>query len=92
MDDNRYSKHSLARLKQRSLSDEVVSLLLSYGEYRKCRGNAESFYFSRESLRQILNDHGRECLKACEKLRNAYAVVAKDGTIITVARSYRTVH
>lgn len=92
MNDNKNSKHSLVRAKHRSISNEVVSLLLSYGEYRKCKGHAESFYFSRESLRQILNDHGRECFKACEKLRNAYAVVAKDGTIITVARSYRTVH
>jgi hypothetical protein len=41
-------------------------------------------------LADIENDFGSSVLKMCEKRRNAYLIV-RDGVLITVARSYRTV-
>ena len=86
------SRHGMIRMAQRSINISVIDFLISYGEVRRCRDHAESFYFSKRSLRDILDDHGLSAFKACEKMRNAYIVI-QDGVLITVARSHRrTIH
>lgn len=85
------TKHFDHRLQQRGLNEIVVMALLSYGECRSSRHGVESLIFTKTALADIENDFGSSVLKMCEKRRNAYLIV-RDGILITVARSYRTVH
>lgn len=84
------TRHFDHRLQQRGLSNVVVMALLSYGECRSSRHGVESLIFTKHALADIENDFGSSVLKMCEKRRNAYLIV-RDGVLITVARSYRTV-
>lgn len=85
------TKHFDQRFQQRGLNETVVMALLYYGERRSTRHRADSLIFTKTALLEIRNDHGPAIFKACEKLRNAYIIV-KDGMLITVARSRRTIH
>lgn len=86
------TKHFLARSQQRCIKSFIQELLLYYGESRKLRDGIDSIFFSRDSLHAILNDLGNPTFKMCEKFRNAYLILSEDGVLITIARSYRTIH
>lgn len=85
------TKHFNRRLQQRGLNEVVVMALLQYGECRSSQHGVESLIFTKSALADIENDFGSTVLKMCERLRNTYLIVS-DGVLITVARSYRTVH
>ena len=86
------SGHSKRRCQQCCVNDIVIQLLLYYGESRKCRGGVDGLFFSKDSMEDISNEHGNQILKMCEKFRNTYLILSEDGVVITVARSYRTIH
>lgn len=87
------TKHFEQRFQQRGLNQIVVMALLEYGVARQTRDQASSLVFTKAALTEIKSDLGQAVFLACEKLRNAYIVMAEDGTLITVARSYRrTIH
>lgn len=88
-----HSKHYITRTQQRSISRIMECLIILYGDSMKCRGGVESISFSRESLQEIENEHGKSVRKLCEKYRNAYLILSGDGVLVTAARSYRrTIH
>lgn len=74
-------------MQQRSVSKEIVELLIAYGATRPVRDGCESLYFDRSSWRHAANELGGRA-KALEKFRNTFAIVAPDGTIVTVARAH----
>ncbi len=87
------TKHFKQRLQQRGLNQAVVSALIRYVENKSSRRGIDSLIFTKSALIQINKDFGSAVFKACDKRRNAYLVVTEQGTLITVARSYRkTVH
>lgn len=93
MDSITRTKHFNRRCQQRSVNDIVVWALLNYGERYSSRHGIDSLIFTKAALVEIRNEHGSLIFKACEKRRNAYLIASEDGTLITVARSYRkTVH
>lgn len=90
MDGMIYTKHFQQRSQQRGMNAAVVTALLCYGERHKSRGGIESLIFTKHALADIKNDLGPCVFKMCEKVRNTYIIATEDGTLITVARSYRT--
>ena len=87
------TKHFEHRFQQRGLNQIVIMALLQYGVARKTHDRASSLVFTKAALAEIRSDLGRSVFLACEKLRNAYIVMSEEGTLITVARSYRrTIH
>jgi len=87
------TKHFDQRFQQRGMNQIVVNALLQYGERWKSRHGVDSIVLTKGALADIKSDMGRSAFLACEKLRNAYIIVSEDGTLITVARSFRrTIH
>lgn len=87
------TKHFEKRSQQRCVNYIIVQALLEYGEQRSSKNGIDSLIFTKKALTEIKNDYGPSVFKACEKLRNTYIIVSDEGTLITVARSYRkTVH
>ena len=91
MDGFNYTKHFEQRFAQRGLTAIVIETLLRYGSARKIRDGAESIIFTRKVLAEIRTDLGDAVFKACDRLKNAYIVLSADGTLVTVAHSYRKV-
>lgn len=93
MDGFNRTKHFAKRSQKRSICDVVIQALLQYGEQRSSKNGIDSLIFTKKALTDIKNDHGPSVFKACEERRNTYIIVSDEGTLITVARSYRkTVH
>ena len=93
MDGFNRTNHFTRRSQQRCICDVVIQALLQYGEQRSSKNGIDSLFFTKRALTDIKNDHGPSVFKACEKRRNTYIIVSDEGTLITVARSYRkTVH
>lgn len=93
MDGINRTKHFGQRFQQRGMNQIVVMALLRYGVARKTRDQASSLVFTKAALAEIKSDLGRSAYLACERLRNAYIVMSEEGTLITVAHSYRrTIH
>ena len=86
-----YTEHFDRRFQQRGLTKLVVDTLLQYGSARRTRGGAESLTFDKVALAEIKTDLGETVFKECERQKNAYVVLSDDGSLITVARSYRKI-
>jgi hypothetical protein len=86
------SHHAGRRLQQRALPPFVVDLLMGFGAAERC-GGAERFFFDK-AARKRLRDHfgGKRGLRLVEPFLDTYAVVADDGTVVTVAHRTGRVH
>lgn len=84
-----YSKHAHVRCGQRSVSHDLISMLVAYGEINAVKGAAKSYFLSNKGLKEAKSQLGKELFQAIEKKKNVYVIVSEEGVIITVARSAR---
>lgn len=80
---SKLSKHAAIRAQQRSIPRVIHDALLDWGDRRKAGSGVTSYSFSKRSWGKFAKYLGAEA-KRLERYRNAYIVVAGDGTIITV--------
>lgn len=80
----RFSHHGKARRQQRSIPPFVIDALTDYGDERFLEGGARSFGFSKRGWKRFAQYMG-QAIRAYEKYRNVYLVLAEDGSVITVA-------
>ena len=80
------SRHAQQRMAQRSVSRDMVDLLIRYGDEAPC---------GRQSLAITINKYGLEDLRkdgvrgaTVEKLSRLRAVMSNDGTLVTVMHRY----
>lgn len=78
------SEHARKRSQQRSIPESVIDLLLDFGDEAYLGGGVTSFSFRKKGWRTVAKYLGAKA-KYFERYRSCYAVVAEDGTIITVA-------
>ena len=83
-----FTKHARDRSTARNIPGGVVDVVLRYGASVSARDGARKYAFSRESMRAIRKEFGREIAKAFETYRDVY-VVEVNGKIITVAHARR---
>ena len=79
-----FSQHGMTRRQQRCIPPFVIDALTDYGDERFLGGGGRSFSFSKRSWKHFRRYMG-QAIQAYEKYRNAYVIVAEDGSIITVA-------
>jgi hypothetical protein len=80
------SRHARVRMQQRGIPRVVVEHLLEFGTVRHDHRGAVIVYFDKRSRRQLARAEGRAAAHTLERWRNAYAVVAVDGAVVTVGR------
>jgi hypothetical protein len=83
------TEHFQQRAQQRCVNATIVRALIKYGEAHSSRRGVDSLIFTDTALSDIMNDHGTIIFKMCEKFKNTSIIMSDDGTLITVARSYR---
>lgn len=76
--------HAIARMKQRSIPEYVLGLLLTHGEQRPVRGNATACFFSREVLSELQEMLGDNFV-SFERYAHAYAIVSDDDRCVVTA-------
>ncbi|CAH2606106.1 conserved protein of unknown function (plasmid) [Rhodovastum atsumiense] len=77
------TRHAAVRTQQRSIPQFIHDGLLGWGDRRDAGCGASSYSFSKRGWRKFAEYLGVQA-KYFERYRNAYIVVAEDGTIITV--------
>ena len=80
--------HATKRMQQRGIPERVLPLLLEYGEEEYDHHGAILLYFNKRARRRISRAVPGYELKRLQRALDAYAVLDKDGAVVTVG--YRT--
>ena len=78
-----YTNHAEKRAKQRSISPEVVDVLLDFGECSRHRG-AQIYFMTKAARREAKNYLGASNYKKIEPKLDTYAVLSDCGSLITL--------
>ena len=80
------STHAQARMQQRGVPLLLVELLDAYGATQYDHHGAAVRYFDKAARRRLQQSEGTAVYRAVEAKLNLYAVVARDGCLVTVGR------
>lgn len=78
------TRHARCRAQQRGINDKAIELLISFGHSVPVGRSCQRIYFRKSCLRELADEIGIKP-SMIERLRHIYAVVADDGSIVTVA-------
>jgi hypothetical protein len=81
--------HARVRMQQRGIDQEKLDLLLAYGRASHDHHGHVLFHMDRRALQAALKQRGDGAGPMIERVRGIFAVVGKDGVIITVGHRYR---
>ena len=84
-----YTDHARIRMQQRGIPPLIVEWLLEFGAVRYDHHGGQIRFFDKESRRRIAREKGEMVVRRLHELLDSYAVVAEDGTLITVGHNYR---
>jgi hypothetical protein len=80
------SNHAHTRMQQRGVTPGLLELLDAYGATQHDHRGAEVRYFNKAARRKLRAAEGAAIYRAVEAKLNIYAVVARDGRLVTVGR------
>ena len=78
------SSHARARMQQRGIKPDLLQLLAAYGAKEHDHRGSELRYFNKAARRRLRNAEGPEVYRAIESKLDVYAVIARDGCVVTV--------
>lgn len=89
--DVQVSRHARARMQQRGIREEAVEALLVYGrgQYLHSRGR-ELVYFDKRAREKLVRERPWVA-REIGRLGRTYAVLGRDGAVVTVGFRYRRV-
>lgn len=78
------TEHAQARLQQRGIPGTVLESLLDFGREAHDHHGSAIVYFDHRARERLRRAFGRDTYKRLEPHLDAYAVVAADGSVVTV--------
>ena len=79
------------RQQQRGIPNLVLDWLMDYGQEHHDGHGATIRYFDRRARRAVERRVGREPVRRLHEYMNAYVVVGRDGSLITVGHRYNRI-
>ena len=83
---NDLSNHARTRMQQRGVSPALLELLDAYGATQYDHHGGRVRYFNKAARRRLQQAEGADVYRAVETKLNIYAIVARDGCLVTVGR------
>ena len=83
--------HARVRMKQRAIDDRALQTLLDYGRAAHQPGGSQIVYLDKRGKRRLRRERGDDVLKALGKQLDTYAVLARDGAVVTVGHRIRRI-
>jgi len=80
-----FTKHAEIRCKQRSIPNNVLNILIDYGQCGRHRG-ADVYYMDKTSREIAKTALGSETYNQVADKLNSFIVVGDDGMVITAAK------
>ncbi len=85
--------HASKRMQQRGIPESVLPLLFEYGEEEYDHHGTMLLYFNKRARQRMARVMPQDELKQLQNVMNAYAVLDKDGAVVTVGhRTQRINH
>jgi len=81
--------HARVRMQQRGIAPSALELLMDYGRASHDHHGRVLVHMDANSRRSVLRDYGAGVSKVLDRVRGLYAVMGKDGVVITVGHRYR---
>ena len=77
------SNHARIRGQQRRIPNFVIEMLIQYGDVSRNHHGADVYFFSKNSLRELMADMDEESKKFMRKASDTYAVITPGDIVIT---------
>jgi len=84
------SPHAQARMQQRAISAEALERLLDFGTVRHLARDKDIVFFDKKAKKRLANAD-RELAREADRLVRTYAVLGRNGIVITVGHRYRRI-
>ena len=85
-----FTTHARARMQQRGIPAAAVELLINYGRSAPAGEGCEVVFFDKAARARLFRDDPAVTRNA-ERLCRTYAVVGRDGVVLTVGHRYRRI-
>ena len=86
------TKHARSRLQQRGISEPILDCLLAYGRTVHDHRGSEILFFDHHSRTQLRREKGDAVFKQLESKLGTYAVLAGDGSVVTVGHRTKRIN
>jgi hypothetical protein len=87
----RVTAHARARMQQRGIRPDALGALLDFGSARHLHSEGREVVFFDRKAKKRLAKADPAAARAAERLQRTYAIVGRDGAVITVGHRYRRV-
>jgi hypothetical protein len=87
----RLSVHARARMQQRGIGADVLERLFAHGRTAHDHQGATILYFNGAARQKIVREEGARAIRRLDKWRDAYAVLGRDGEVLTVGHRTRRI-
>lgn len=86
------TQHAATRMQQRGIKPHTVELLFHCGSKEYDHRGGTILYFDKQARQRLRRQYGTEHVKKVETQLDTYAVVAKDGSIMTVGHRTKRIN
>lgn len=85
------SDHARKRIQQRAIPPLLIDLLRKFGTCQSAGDSTSKLFFDKASRRQV-HAYAGPLARLLDEHLDVYAVIAADGTVVTVARRLERIH
>jgi len=85
-----FTEHARTRMQQRGIRADTIEALLDYGRAAPASNGCELVFFDKAARARLFRDNP-EAAKEAERLCRTYAVLGRNGVVVTVGHRYRRV-
>jgi hypothetical protein len=85
-----FTDHARTRMQQRGIRADAIEALLDYGRASPAGEGCELVFFDKAARARLFRDNP-DAVREAERLCRTYAVLGRDGAVVTVGHRYRRV-
>lgn len=85
------TNHARVRMQQRGISEDALDFLLDYGRPAHVQGGCVVVHMDRKAQRKAMRQCGRQVAKTLDRVSGLFAVLGRDGLVVTVGHRCRRI-
>lgn len=86
------TQHALTRMQQRGIKLHTVEMLCRCGTKEYDHRGGVILYFDKQARQRLRRQYGGEQIKKIDGQLHTYAVIAKNGTVVTVGHRVKRIN
>lgn len=86
------TQHAVSRMQQRGIKAHTIEMLFRCGAKEYDHRGGTILYFDKQARQRLRHQYGAEQIKQTKGQLDTYAVIAKDGSIVTVGHRTKRIN